>query len=174
MKDSFLLLSDALPGVSLRTAALSDCEHLRLWKNAHRGSFFFREIITADGQRAWFEGYLERPDDWMFVVLVGDEPIGCMGFRLREGQADVYNVILGRSENGGRGVMARALQLMCSYARARLRCEIVARVLKSNPAMSWYLKRGFNVVSEEDTHYLVKLAADRFVPVAVTQEEIKE
>ena len=174
MKESFLLVSDAFPGVSLRTAAISDCEDLRAWKNSHRGSFFFQKIITADAQRQWFDGYLERPDDWMFVVLANTNPVGCMGFRLRGGQADIYNVILGRSEHGGQGVMAQALSLMCGFAQTLLQCEIVARVLKSNPAFAWYRKRGFNVVSEEDTHYLVKLADDRLAPVAVVRQEIKQ
>jgi RimJ/RimL family protein N-acetyltransferase len=172
MKETFVLLSDELPAVSLRTARLSDCENLRTWKNGHRGSFFFQEPITAEGQREWFAGYLSRPDDWMFVVLVGDEPVGCMGFRLRDGQADVYNVILGRPEHGGRGVMAEGQRLMCSYARSRLGAEIVARVLKENPAMGWYRKRGFDVISEQDTHYVIRLADERFAPVTVTRKEI--
>jgi RimJ/RimL family protein N-acetyltransferase len=173
MRDSFLLLSNAVPGVSLRTAMIFDCDDLRAWKNAHRMFFFFQDVITAEGQRRWFEAYLQRPDDWMFVVRAVDESVGCMGFRSRDGQADIYNVILGRSEYGSRGVMARALQLMCSYARARLRCEIVARVLKGNPAITWYKKRGFDVVSEEDTHYFIKLADERFTALAFAQQEIK-
>ncbi len=169
MKDSFLLISEALPEVKLRTAAILDCERLRAWKNAHRDSFFFRDMIKAEGQRAWFEGYLERADDWMFLILVGSEPIGCMGFRLRDDQIDVYNVILGRPEYGGQGVMSQAFRIMCSFAQTRLRREIVARVLKKNPALEWYRKHGFDVISEEDTHYLIKLDENRFSPVAVQE-----
>lgn len=172
MNERFLLTSDALPGVALRTAVVTDCEDLRAWKNDHRASFFSQDLITPEGQRRWFGGYLERPDDWMFMILDGDQAVGCMGFRARGGEADVYNVILGRPQHGGKGVVARALTIMCSYARSRLGAPIVARVLKSNPANRWYRNRGFEVVAEEDTHYLVRLADERFVPVPLTQKEI--
>src|SRR6059058_5574938 len=79
MKESFLLASNALADVLLRTAAPSDCEDLRAWKNEHRRFFFFQEIITAERQRQWFEGYQARADDFMFVVLERGEAVGCMG-----------------------------------------------------------------------------------------------
>jgi RimJ/RimL family protein N-acetyltransferase len=157
MKESFLLVSDAFPDISLRTAAPSDCEDLRTWKNDHRQFFFFKDVITPEAQRRWFRGYEARPDDWMFMVLDGGQAIGCMGFRLRDGEADVYNVILGRPEHGGRGVMAKAMTLMCSFARERLGCAVVARVLKINPALGWYAKRGFDIVREEGAHYFIRL-----------------
>lgn len=173
MKESFQLLSNDLPGVSLRTAAASDCEDLRTWKNDHRASFFSQDLITPEGQGRWFEGYLARADDWMFMVVDGAETVGCMGFRARDGQADVYNVILGRPSHGGRGVMAKGLQLMCSFARTCVKGDVVARVLKTNPATGWYTKRGFDVVSEQDNHYLIKLADERFTPVAIARKESK-
>jgi hypothetical protein len=171
MNDSFVLSSPAVAGVSLRTAAFADCEDLREWKNQHRDSFFSQQLITPEGQRRWFSGYLERSDDWMFMVQEASETIGCMGFRAREGQADVYNVILGRPQHGGRGLMAGALAIMCSYARRRVDGPVVARVLKSNPATRWYRQRGFEVVSEEDSHYLIKLA-DGVALIPVAEKEL--
>jgi RimJ/RimL family protein N-acetyltransferase len=171
MNESFLLESPALAGVSLRTAAVSDGENLRTWKNANRQYFFFQELITPDRQRQWFEGYLARPEDFMFMVLHRGEVAGCMGFRLRDGQADVYNVILGRPELGGRGVMSQGIALMCSFALQRLGCPVVARVLKVNPALNWYGKRGFVVEADEDAHCFIRLA-DSFAPVAVVRKEI--
>ncbi|HXU83037.1 MAG TPA: GNAT family N-acetyltransferase [Polyangia bacterium] len=170
MNESFLLVSDALPGISLRSAAPSDCDDLRAWKNENRQYFFFRDLISADGQRQWFAGYRQRPDDWMFMVLDQDRSIGCMGFRARDGQADVYNVILGRAEHGGRGVMSGAFRMMCSFARERLGVPVVARVLKTNPALGWYRKRGFDVVGDQDEHVMIALG-ERFEPVAVSRKE---
>jgi RimJ/RimL family protein N-acetyltransferase len=173
MNEAFLLVSAALPGISLRTAALPDCDHLRAWKNENRQYFFFRDIISPEGQRQWFAGYLLRPDDWMFMVLEGDRSIGCMGFRARDGEADVYNVILGNSADGGRGLMTGAFRLMCSFAREELGVPVVAQVLKTNPALAWYCKRGFDVVGEEDTHVLIRLSEERFEPTAVSRKELK-
>lgn len=148
------------------------CERLRAWKNAHRRFFFFQDVITEAAQRAWFEGYRQRPDDYMFIVQAGDEPIGCMGIRRRDGQADVYNVILGRPDYGGRGLMTRAMRLLCSDARRRFGCEVVARVLKDNPALGWYERQGFEVVSSFDEYVFIRLAEARFVPVPVASREI--
>jgi RimJ/RimL family protein N-acetyltransferase len=173
MNESFLLVSEALPGVSLRSAAPSDCEDLRAWKNENRQYFFFRDLISVQGQEQWFAGYLHRPEDWMFMVLDGDRTVGCMGVRARDGQADVYNVILGRAEHGRRGLMAGAFRLMCSFAHERLGVPIVARVIKANPALAWYLKRGFDVVGEEDSHVLIRLSDERFEPVAVSRKELR-
>jgi ribosomal protein S18 acetylase RimI-like enzyme len=172
MNESFLLESPDLAEVSLRTAGPSDCEDLRRWKNDNRQYFFFQELITPERQRAWFDGYCGRADDWMFMVLDRGQAVGCMAFRLRDGQADVYNVILGHLDRGGRGVMAKGMALMCSFARQQLACPIVARVLKVNPAMGWYRKRGFAVEAEEDAHYFIRLG-DGFAPVPVLRKEIE-
>jgi RimJ/RimL family protein N-acetyltransferase len=171
MNESFLLESPALAEVSLRTAAPSDCEDLRAWKNDHRQYFFFQDIITPEMQQKWFAAYQDRPDDFMFMVLDRGQAVGCMAFRLRDEQADVYNVILGSPQHGGRGVMAKAMALMCSFARERLNRPVVARVLKVNPAMGWYQRRGFAIEAEEDVHYFIRLA-EGFSPVPVARKEI--
>jgi ribosomal protein S18 acetylase RimI-like enzyme len=172
MKESFLLVSEALPGIALRSAGPADCDDLRAWKNDNRRYFGSRELISAEGQRQWFAGYLRRPDDWMFMVLEGARSIGCMGVRARDGQADLYNVILGRPERGRRGLMAGGLRLLCSFARERLGLAIVARVIKQNPALAWYRKRGFAVVGEEDPYVLIALSQE-LQPVAVSRKELE-
>jgi hypothetical protein len=109
----------------------------------------------------------------MFMVEAAGHTIGCMGLRARDGQADVYNVILGKAEHGRRGAMAGALRVMCSFAREALGLPIVARVLKANPALAWYRKRGFDVVAEEASHVLMALSDQRFQPVAVSRKELE-
>src|SRR5215468_6204267 len=110
MKESFTLSSEAVPGVRLRTIEARDGEPLRLWKNANRASFFFRDTIEPEGQRRWYEGYRERPRDFMFVVEAGGAAIGCMGFRVLDSESDVYNVIRGAA-GGPPGAMSGALRL---------------------------------------------------------------
>ena len=167
MRDLFLLSSDAILRLQLRTIDPSDCERLRQWKNANRRSFFFQEIIEPEEQRRWYEGYGDRPEDFMFVVEAAGDSIGCMGFRIREGEADVYNVIRGVPD--APGGLSGALRLMCSYAQAQFRCGVVARVLKSNPAVAWYEKNAFAIASEHDTHYLLRL--ERFTPLPFRRTE---
>lgn len=163
MNRSFILASPDFGGdLALRTIVEADCEDLRQWKNANRFSFFHQEIITPQQQREWFAGYLARDDDYMFILSVRDRAIGCMGFRLLDDHADIYNVILADALLGGKGWMSQALRLMCSYILSDFTRDIRAKVLRSNPALDWYLKNGFRRRAEHETYFEIELDADQF------------
>ena len=169
MRQSFIL-SLAQDEISLRTSTASDCENLRLWKNENRFSFFFQEIITPQMQEVWFKQYLERENDYMFVVQYLGEVIGCMGFRLIDEQADVYNVILGKPEYGGKGIMGKAIALMCRYILQNMTQDIRLKVLRSNPTVKWYLKNRFREIAAPDNYFELKFdpggfAVDEFQKV---------
>jgi hypothetical protein len=151
----------------LRTITVADLENLREWKNAHRFAFFYQAIITPEQQDKWFQGYLERANDYMFVVQRGHEPAGCMGFRLLDQHADIYNVILGRPESGGKGLMSWAMRLMCSFIAADFTRDIGAQVLLSNPARAWYCKNAFCEIVSFDTYVQIQLDWSQFQPCAI-------
>ncbi len=144
-------------GIGLRAVTKDDCEHLRTWKNANRFSFFFQDLITPQQQSEWFEKYVSRSDDYMFIATRGALPLGCMGFRMLSGKADVYNVILGRAEMGGKGWMGQALQLMCSFIRSRHTGEVALKVLRGNPAVAWYRANGFVETAAREDHFELTL-----------------
>jgi RimJ/RimL family protein N-acetyltransferase len=162
--DQSYILSLRSSEISLRTIVASDCEKLRGWKNENRLSFFFQELITPQMQEVWFRGYLERANDYMFAVQHANEVIGCMGFRLIDNTADIYNVILGDPEYGGKGYMSRAMALMCSYILSKSTKDIGLKVLRANPALKWYLKNGFYEVLAHDSYFDLKLDTKRFEP----------
>ena len=145
------------PNVKLRSITEDDIELLRVWKNAHRYSFFFQEIIEPEQQRWWFEQFCTREHDYMFIVQYDDVDVGCMGFRLLNDRIDIYNVILGRKEHSGKGTMSIAVCLMNGFIVDKFTEDITAKVLRSNPALEWYLKNGFEVVETFDTYYLIRL-----------------
>jgi len=134
----------------------ADAEFLRQWKNANREAFFYREVISVSSQSEWLHGYLDRDDDYMFLVVEADVPIGCMGFRLIQDAVDIYNVILGRPELGGRGLMGDALKCMTAYAWGCYKLPVTARVLTSNPAARWYESNGFRIVGEYEGYHLLQ------------------
>jgi RimJ/RimL family protein N-acetyltransferase len=140
--------------IAIRDGA--DAELLRQWKNANREAFFHQEVISVSAQKAWLRGYLERDDDYMFLVHEAAVPVGCMGFRRIEDAVDVYNVILGRSEYGGRGVMGNALGHMIAYAWECYRLPVTARVLTSNPAVRWYERNGFRIAVRFEGYHLLQ------------------
>lgn len=155
-----LLVTDPTdPDVTLESITSDDLESLRQWKNANRQSFFFKSILAADDQLRWFSDYLERRDDYMFTVRSGGIAVGCMGFRYIDCKIDVYNVILGLPELGGRGLMSRGLRLLCTYAGQQYSGPISLKVLKVNSALDWYVRNGFQEVAAFDDH--LELQRDR-------------
>ncbi len=139
--------------VSLRLITIDNLENLRQWKNDHREFFFFKGEITSEQQREWFDKYQERPNDYMFIVLADNIEIGCIGIRLIDGIWDLYNVILALTEYGGKGLMSRALMDIVHFANLQNFVSITSKVLKKNPAVSWYRKNGFVIISEKEDYY---------------------
>lgn len=163
MNNNVILTSPELD-ISLRTITADDLENLRVWKNTNRFAFFYQEIITPNQQREWFAKYLARTHDYMFIVEYIGQAIGCMGFRILEQYADIYNVIRARAE--GKGVMSQALRLLCSFIATDFTRDIRARVLLANPARTWYQKNGFTEIALYDTYVEVQLAWTHFRPCA--------
>lgn len=170
MNQQLTLASPEIDGVTLRSIVATDQENLCQWKNANRFAFFYQESISPEEQARWFQGYLERTNDWMFVVEAEGRVIGCLGFRLLEGEAgdhaDVYNVILGDATMGRRGWMRRALRLLCSFILARFTREIGVKVLSANSAVEWYQKTGFRLVADHENHVDLRLDLTHFQPCA--------
>ncbi len=173
MNRDFKLSSKELGSVALRTIGPADLENLRVWKNANRASFFYQGEITPEGQQRWFSGYLQRPDDYMFMVESPEHPsAGCMGFRLIEGAADCYNIMAAPGAQG-RGLMVQAMRLMCSFILAKHSRRIGCKVLKSNPALSWYRKCSYRVAREEKEHHQLELDLAAFKPCSYEETALK-
>lgn len=139
--------------LELRAIDERDLDNLRDWKNAQREYFFYKDLITLAQHKKWFLTYQKRPEDHMFMVLVNDVSIGCMGIRLLEGRWDVYNVILGSAKYGGKGLMSKAFQAMIHFATTRYPNQVALQVIKKNPAIVWYQKNGFKIFSEHSGYF---------------------
>ena len=158
-KENIELTRTDLSGLSVRSIVSSDLEDLRYWKNRNKEFFFLRSEITQEQQEAWYEKFLQRADDHMFIAgeYINDlfTTAGCMGFRLLsdENTIDAYNIMrFNRTENG-RYSMEDLFKTMLKYASDSYPgFSISVKVLKNNPAISWYTdKIGFRLVNEKDT-----------------------
>ncbi len=136
----------------VRTIVAEDIELLRLWKNTYRDRFFSQQVITADMQQNWFRSYLRAQHDFMFVVVHGDARIGCLGFRRREDRVDFYNIIPGERYHARKAYMSLALDWVCAHVRRHYPgAPIMVSVLRTNPDLAWYSRRGFTLTREHET-----------------------
>ena len=150
---------DIGPGLLLRSAAVADLEKLRVWKNSQSQFFFHQSEIRSEQQRAWFEAFVQRPNDFMLMVEHQSTAKGCMGIRLLDSEWDIYNVILGDPAFGKQGHMGRAFAAMLAMARQERNLPITLKVLKHNPAVGWYLKNGFTTAFAAEDHFGLRYQA---------------
>lgn len=145
-KEIFLGYSDFL----LISANHSHLDVLRNAKNSNKKSFFLKEDITEQQQLQWFENYLLRKGDFMFLTIHKEsyQIFGCMGFRLMDDVIDGYNII--RIKHIPNTSMKDAFLELIILAKSFYPGKIFqVRVLKDNPAIKWYESLGFKTVSEE-------------------------
>ena len=152
--------------VALRTISVSDLSNLRTWKNGNKASFFDQREISTKQQHEWFSAYQRRNDDCMFIVEYEHSPVGCMGFRQLDDSIDIYNVIRGSRDNG-RATMSFALEIMIAHiATSHPGVPITSMVLKDNPALDWYLRNGFKLNVEHETHWVIRFSEVELIPSA--------
>ena len=152
-KVSIVLVVEEGLSFVLRTVSDVDLENLRQWKNEQHQFFFHKDEISPQQQSNWYAAHQRRPYDFMFMTVLDGQSFGCMGIRWLENVWDIYNVILGRSEFGSRGLMSKAFKIMMAHALSIKASPITLQVLKLNPAVDWYLKNGFVITAECVEHY---------------------
>jgi Acetyltransferase (GNAT) domain len=146
---------------SLRSITEADLEDLRIWKNQNKQFFFYQSDITLEQQKKWFEGFQNRPMDYMFVVeqTSDSQTVGCMGFRLlkEENTVDVYNIMRGKESDNKAFSMSDAFQTMISFILTISSLPISCKVLCENPALKWYSLNYFESSEIIDDYVLMKL-----------------
>lgn len=149
--------------ITLYSIGHLDMELLRKWKNENKDYFFYNKEISPSEQLEWFEGYLERKEDYIFIIEYKGIKIGCIGFRVSKNLVDVYNVILGNKKFSKKGLMSSALKLMCSYIIDKYNLNITLKVLAGNKvAIKWYRKNGFIEKSSKDNYIFMELILKNF------------
>jgi RimJ/RimL family protein N-acetyltransferase len=112
-----------------------------VWRNLR--DLFPSPYTLADARR-WIGHAATRPADTAFAVVVEDEAVGGIDFRLGE------DVFLGTAEVGywlgetfwGRGIMTEAVRVLTAHAFARLALRRVeADVFAWNPASARVLEK---------------------------------
>ena len=147
----------------MRSIILSDIEYLRVWKNTHKEFFFYKNEIEKEAQLNWYNQYSLKNNDDMFIIENSNEKIGCIGVRLFQEFADIYNVILGNKAYKGKHIMTSAMGAtiaLCSLMYKNVPVRV--RVLKNNPAITWYQKIGFVPMDNSEDYLLMEYRNNTF------------
>jgi RimJ/RimL family protein N-acetyltransferase len=147
--------------VTLRLLEARDLDLTREWRNQDhiRRWFFHPEVISAEQHEAWFLRYIERDDDFLFIIEETRE------LKRPVGQISLYNVDWGaaRAEYGrlmvgdpaasGRGLARDATRLLLDAAfRSLGLCEVYLEVMADNAsAIAVYRACGFSETGREGT-----------------------
>lgn len=124
---------------------------IRQWKNNNKGAFFSKLHITCEAQEIWFHNYLNRVNEYMFLVHEpGGDLVGCMGCRMTNVESfEIFNVIRGVDKYRGSGFMALGIELILKFCLLNNAKFVWLSVLNDNPAYSWYQRRGFTTLESD-------------------------
>jgi RimJ/RimL family protein N-acetyltransferase len=140
-----------LEGADLATTlALRNQPHVRRW-------FFDDRAITPTAHQAWFQQYLQRDDDFVFVLEDAAPPpevvgqIGLYRIDWHRGTGEYGRLIVDdRHRSRGLGTEATLALLTAAFSDWGLK-HIVARVYANNaPSLRLFDRCGFELVSTEN------------------------
>lgn len=176
-KKGLFISTEKYSSMRLRSITGDDIDALRIWKNKNRDGFFYKKVIVPDEQKTWFQGYLQRDDDWIFVTEIADvnrdwERFGCLGYRIIDGTIDLYNIIRGKRTDY-KSSMRSMMELLTSFLCQRYDMAIKCDVLIGNPAVEWYNKCGFFVTEQKMGYYIMEFDRKRREILKVEQEEME-
>ncbi len=130
------------------TLAWRNQDHIRKW-------FFFSDVITPEQHRAWFEQYVPRDDDFVFIIeqdtLQGYRPIGQISLYHIDWEAkrgEYGRVMIGEADAAGKGMARAATQAVLEIGFHILGlAEIYLEVIPSNErAIQLYKSVGFRTI----------------------------
>ena len=152
-KDNLSFALGPEPQVLLRSIGEGDLEKLRVHKNVNRFLFFHQTEISPEEQLIWYRNYSTRVDDHMLVLATGADAIGSIGFRRTPSDIDFYNLMMWSDRHQGTGLMTLAFNQLRGLAQEMYpAAPIRVRVLASNPAHTWYERRGFEILERHEHH----------------------
>lgn len=139
-------------GVSLRPIDSDDNLLLLQWRSDQRNARWFLSgaIPTETSQAQWFEHYLRRDDEILYMIELDEVgPIGTVGLSgIGAHHAEVGRVLIGEPEFRGKGFARAALDALEEIARTRFSIRRLSlEVLEDNePARGLYERCGFGEV----------------------------
>ena len=129
-----------------------DIEDLRLLRNKkeNRECFIYQKEISKEEQEKWFEKYLEKETDIMFVVSLKEDkrPIGYVALYDIDNEkktCEFGRIIVDKTKVLEKGIGAQITKCCCDIGFEKLGMNMIyLEVFSDNiPALKTYLKVGF-------------------------------
>lgn len=141
--------------ITLRPVTSSDLEKMRTWRNSDwaRSFFLTNDIISEEQQIAWYESYLKKTDDYMFIIQLGSIDVGTAAlYRVdyaRE-SAEFGRLLIAEDVAKGKSLGEKVLKGICNFAFTELKLrEVALEVFALNTkAVYIYEKVGFKLVEK--------------------------
>ncbi len=135
--------------VRLRLIEARDLDATRAWRNRDDARIWFksRALIDAAGHRAWFEQYLAKDDDFLFIVEHAGVPVGqaaVYGVDWIERRAEVGRFLVAPLE-AGKGHLGQACASLVRFCALSFGlAELFLEVMEGNQrAIRMYRRCGF-------------------------------
>ncbi len=149
--------------ICLRMCQFTDLPLTLSWRNKEdiRQWFFNSDPITMEGHRSWFQNYLERDNDFLFIIEYEKTPVGQISlYNINwENQTGEYGrLLIGDPIARGRGVSKRATNILLKIGFDELLLnEINLEVKKTNlAAINVYSSCGFKII--EETNQILRMS----------------
>jgi RimJ/RimL family protein N-acetyltransferase len=145
--------------IVLRLLTEGDLPMTLAWRNQPRvrANFVTSRELTEAEHRAWFEDYVRKDDDFVFVVCerAGLKPVGQAALYhvdWKARTAEFGRLMIGPDDALGKGLATEATRLLLSFGFGQLRLRrIRLEVLSSNGrAIAIYRKLGFIESDKQD------------------------
>ena len=151
--------SVAYRNILLRPLDVSDIEDLRIWRSQPENCKYLRQLgnITPQMQKAWYDSYLQNPDELIFGIFeteVLNRLIGSLSlYNFQTGQAEFGKILIGDSQAHGRKAGLHAVKAVLKIGFEVLGLNrIVLHVYEANEAaVHVYKCAGFQVTGTHQT-----------------------
>ncbi|MCQ6530780.1 GNAT family N-acetyltransferase [Bacillus mycoides] len=160
-------------GLLIRKILEEDIELIREWRNQTdvRKYFINNNYINKDQQKKWFEEYLKKKSDIMFIIEETIEFKSAIGtvalynINLEKNSAEFGRLMIGYLPSVGKGFGKRAAILACKYAFEILGLsEIYLNVLIHNvKAINLYSNLGFVVRAAHPNEFNMVLSKEDYM-----------
>lgn len=155
--------------VTLRLLEQRDLAMTREWRNQDRVrmKFVTTNKLEPESHQRWFEGYLAKDDDYLFVIEETEtlnKPVGQIGMYnidRQAKQAEYGRLMIGEENALGLGIAAEASRLMIEHFRKNFAIEHVYLEVKADnqSAYKLYESLGFERTGQHENLVAMSLKA---------------